>query len=51
MENWENKIIENLEERGLTTSDAQGILDANSFKLMQMWAKGIDAESAAKELF
>jgi len=40
---WEALIVSALEtEQGLTTSDAQGVIEANSFRLAQFWAKGGD---------
>lgn len=39
-EEWESKIVEYMERIGeLTTSDAQSILEAHSFKVTQMWGK------------
>jgi len=40
---WESLIVAALEsEHDMTTSDAQGVVEVNSFRLSQFWAKGGD---------
>jgi hypothetical protein len=48
---WEGEVIyalENLIE--CTTSDAQGIIDVQHFKLSQCWGKGLKPEETAIEI-
>jgi len=40
-DDWEDEIIEKIEILGgMTRSDAQGLVDANSFELTKAWGRG-----------
>jgi len=45
---WESSVIDNFAElTQMPYSDAQGVVEANSFYLAQSWAKGLDADKTA----
>jgi len=46
---WQGEIVRELEDSlDMTTSDAQGLVEAHNFEMMQSWAKGLDAKQTAK---
>ena len=46
---WEGDVIYELEKLlDITTSDAQGLIEANEFKMQQSYQKGLNAKRTAK---
>lgn len=49
--NWDRAIIDQLIEKlGVSNGDAQGVFEANSFKVIQSWGKGLTAPQAAETI-
>lgn len=48
--NWENDIIEQIEQSGMTHSDAQGLVMGQEFAMTQSWGLGLDAKAAAVKI-
>ena len=48
---WERDVTYQLELiAGVTTSDAQAIIEAHEFEMAQCWAKDMTAEETAKKI-
>lgn len=46
---WEGKVTDHISEiDGMTTSDAQGFMDVNTFRVNQAWGKGLNPKEAAE---
>ena len=48
--NWKNDIIEQIEQSGMTHSDAQGLVMGQEFAMTQSWGLGLDAKAAATKI-